>query len=161
MRGGVVPLPLGELGDVVPGVVGEVVLSAGKVGVPLPLVPLPLAPLPLEPLVPLPPVPLPVPLLLSMPLVPVPPVVDPPVVDPLVPLPLPLPLVPVPVPVPLLPPVPLVPLVPEELVGAVLVSPLAPDGVVVVSDFLQAPSMAAMTAAVRIIFDVLEIAFIV
>jgi len=80
---------------------------------------------------------------------------------PLLPVPL-LPLVPL---VPLVPvpplPVPLLPLVPDELVGAVLVSPLVPDGVIVVSDFLQAPSTAAMTAAVRMIFDAFEIAFIV
>lgn len=60
------------------------------------------------------------------------------------------------VPVPV---VPLVPLVPE-VAGAVAVVSLG--GVMtVVSLFLQAPSMAAMTAAVRMIFDVLEIAFIV
>ena len=74
---------------------------------------------------------------------------------PLVPL---VPLVPVPpVPVPL---VPLVPLVPDVVAGAVV--EVSPGGVTtVVSDFLHAPSMAAMTAAVRIIFDALGIAFIV
>jgi hypothetical protein len=56
--------------------------------------------------------------------------------------------------------VPVVPLVPEVLVGAVAVSPV-PVVVPVVSVFLQAPSMAAMTAAVRMIFDAFEIAFIV
>ena len=145
------PLPLGEAG-VVPGVVGAVVVSPGEV--PLPLVPLPLVPL--VPLVPVPLVPLvPVPVA-PVPLVAPEPIEPEPVVDPLVPVPL-VPLVPL-VPVPL---VPLVPLVPDELLGMVLVSLLVPDGVVVVSVFLQAPSMAAMTAAVRMIFDALEIAFIV
>ena len=128
------------------GVVGVVVVSPDEV--PLPLVPLPLVPLLPVPLVPLVPVPVaPVPLVAPEPIEPEP------VVDPLVPVPL-VPLVPVPL-------VPLVPLVPDELLGMVLVSLLVPDGVVVVSVFLQAPSMAAMTAAVRMIFDALEIAFIV
>ena len=64
------------------------------------------------------------------------------------------------VPVPPVPLVPVVPLVPDVVVGVVVVA--SPGGVTtVVSVFLQAPSMAAMTAAVRMIFDALEIAFIV
>jgi hypothetical protein len=60
------------------------------------------------------------------------------------------------VPVPVVPVVPLVP----EVAGAVVV--VSPGGAMAaVSLFLQAPSMAAMTAAVRMIFDVAEIAFIV
>jgi hypothetical protein len=60
------------------------------------------------------------------------------------------------VPVPL---VPVVPLVPDVVLGVVLVPSLGVT--VVVSVFLQAPSMAAMTAAVRMIFDAFEKAFIV
>jgi hypothetical protein len=63
------------------------------------------------------------------------------------------------VPVPLVPVVPVVPLVPEVVLGVVLVPSLGVT--VVVSVFLQAPSMAAMTAAVRMIFDAFEKAFIV
>lgn len=151
----VVPLPLGELGDALGA--GAVVVSPGEVPLPLPPVPvapLPLVPEPLMPLVPLvplePPVPL-VPPVAPEPLVPVAP-------EPLVPVaPEPVVLVaPVP-PAPLLPPAPLVP---DELLGEVAASPLPPAPAPAVSDFLQAPNMAAMTAAVRMIFDALDIVFI-
>lgn len=62
------------------------------------------------------------------------------------------------VPVPL---VPVVPLLPEVVVGAVVPASLGGAVVVVGSFFLQAPSMAAMTAAVRMTFDAFEKAFIV
>lgn len=57
------------------------------------------------------------------------------------------------------PVVPVVPLVPEVVEGEVVV--VSPGAVPAVSFLLQAPSMAAMTAAVRMIFDVVEKAFIV
>jgi hypothetical protein len=59
------------------------------------------------------------------------------------------------VPVPVVPVVPLVP----EVVAGVVVS-VAGGVTTVVSDFLQAPSTAAMTAALRMIFVALEKAFI-
>lgn len=147
---------------------------------PLPLVPLvpelplPLlspAPLPLVPL--LPELPLPPEVPPEVPLVPLPPEVPPPLVPPLPEVPpgvvvegavlgdvalsaggvvVPVP----PVPVPL---VPDVPLVPEVLLGVVVAASLG--AVVVVSLFLQAPNMAAITAAVRMIFVAFGNAFIV
>ncbi len=59
------------------------------------------------------------------------------------------------------PVVPAVPLVPEVVAGVVVVVVASLGGTTVVSVFLQAPSMAAMTAAVRMIFDAFEKAFIV
>jgi hypothetical protein len=57
--------------------------------------------------------------------------------------------------------VPAVPLVPEVVAGVVVVVVASLGGTTVVSVFLQAPSMAAMTAALRMIFDAFEKAFIV
>jgi hypothetical protein len=56
------------------------------------------------------------------------------------------------------PVVPVVPLVPEVVAGVVV--SVAGGVTTVVSDFLQAPSTAAMTAALRMIFDAFEKAFI-